>query len=111
MRIAIGAWESALEDALHESDPIMAETKIRIAEEAIVDRIHDSFNDPGSWPGGREVRDRGHPRIEGEITNEATWKLRRLFSKIQSGRIFGRTYRTDVELTIGGLKVSPLILD
>jgi hypothetical protein len=46
--IAIGAWESALEDALHEPDPIMAETKIRIAEEAIVDRIQRFSTNPGS---------------------------------------------------------------
>jgi len=46
--IAIGAWESALQDAVHESDPMMAEIKIRIAEEAIVDRIHDYSTSPGS---------------------------------------------------------------
>ena len=47
--IAIGAWESALQDAVHESDPMMAESKIRIAEEAIIDRIHDYSTSPGSW--------------------------------------------------------------
>ena len=46
--IAIGAWESALQDAVHEPDPTMAEAKIRMAEEAIFDRIHDCSISPGS---------------------------------------------------------------
>jgi hypothetical protein len=46
--IAIGAWESALQDAVHEPDPTMAEAKILIAEEAIFDRIHDCSTSPGS---------------------------------------------------------------
>jgi hypothetical protein len=46
--IAIGAWESALEDAVHEPDPTMAEAKVRKAEEAILDRIHDCSTSPGS---------------------------------------------------------------
>ena len=46
--IAIGAWESALQDAVHEPDPAAAEAKIRMAEEAIFDRIHDCSTSPGS---------------------------------------------------------------
>lgn len=42
------AWESVFQDAVHESDPKMAETKIRIAEAAIFDRIHDFATGPGS---------------------------------------------------------------
>jgi hypothetical protein len=47
--IANGVWESALQDAIHEPDPMMAETKIRIAEQVIVDRIHDYSTSPGSF--------------------------------------------------------------
>jgi len=46
--IATGAWESVLQEALHESDPAVAEAKIRLAEEAIFDRIHDCSTSPGS---------------------------------------------------------------
>jgi hypothetical protein len=46
--IAIDAWESVLQEAVHEPDPIIAEVKIRMAEEAILDRIHDHSTSPGS---------------------------------------------------------------
>jgi hypothetical protein len=48
LMIAIDAWESVLQDAVHEPDPIIAEVKIRMAEEAILDRIHDHSTSPGS---------------------------------------------------------------
>ena len=41
-------WESVFQDAVHESDPMIAETKIRTAEAAIFDRIHDFSTNPGS---------------------------------------------------------------
>jgi hypothetical protein len=47
--IAIEAWESVLQDALHEPDPMIAEVKIHKAEEAIFIRIHDHSTSPGSW--------------------------------------------------------------
>jgi hypothetical protein len=34
-------WLTAVQDAIHETDPLLAEAKIRIAEAAIFDRIHD----------------------------------------------------------------------
>jgi len=44
----VAAWESVFQDAVHESDPMIAEVKIRIAEAAIFDRIHDFGSSPGS---------------------------------------------------------------
>jgi hypothetical protein len=41
-------WETVLQDAVHESDPMMAEVKIRMAEMAIFNRIHDFSTNPGS---------------------------------------------------------------
>jgi hypothetical protein len=46
--IARHAWESVLEDAVHEPDPVLAEVKIRMVEEAIFGRIHDYSTSPGS---------------------------------------------------------------
>jgi len=34
-------WLVAVQDAIHETDPQMVEVKIRIAETAIFNRIHD----------------------------------------------------------------------
>jgi hypothetical protein len=34
-------WLSAVQDAIHENDPQVAEAKIRMAEGAIFNRIHD----------------------------------------------------------------------
>jgi hypothetical protein len=45
---ALAAWEFVFQDAVHESDPMMARTKIRMAEEVIFDRIRDFSNSPGS---------------------------------------------------------------
>ena len=39
-------WLSAVQDAIHETDPQMAEVKIRIAESAIFNRIHDFSTSP-----------------------------------------------------------------
>jgi len=44
----VAAWESVFQDAVHESDPMIAEVKIRIAEAAIFDRIHDFGTGLGS---------------------------------------------------------------
>ena len=44
----LAAWESVFQDAVHESDPIAAPAKIRAAEAAIFDRIHDFAASPGS---------------------------------------------------------------
>jgi hypothetical protein len=46
--IATGAWESVFQDAVHESDPMLAADKIRRAEEAIFERMHDYSMSPGS---------------------------------------------------------------
>jgi len=45
---ASDAWESVLEGAVHEPDPMLADVKIRMVEEAIFDRIHDYSTSPGS---------------------------------------------------------------
>lgn len=42
------AWEAVFQDAVHEPDPIAAPAKIRAAEVAIFDRIHDFASIPGS---------------------------------------------------------------
>jgi hypothetical protein len=42
------AWESVFQDAVQEPDPLMAEAKIRAAEVAIFDRIHQFAESPGS---------------------------------------------------------------
>ena len=47
--IAIDTWESVLQEAIHEPDPMIEEVKIRMAEEAIFNRIHDHSTSPGSW--------------------------------------------------------------
>jgi|SRR6476620_10000911 hypothetical protein len=39
-------WLAAVQDAIHETDPQMAEAKIRIAETAIFSRIHDLSTSP-----------------------------------------------------------------
>ena len=39
-------WLTAVQDAIHETDPQMAEVKIRIAEAAVFDRIHDFSASP-----------------------------------------------------------------
>jgi len=44
----VAAWESVFQDAVHESDPMIAELEIRIAETAIFDRIHDFGTGLGS---------------------------------------------------------------
>lgn len=41
-------WESVFQDAVHESDPMMAKVKIRVAETVIFDRIHEFATSPGS---------------------------------------------------------------
>lgn len=41
-------WLAAVQDAIHETDPQMAEAKIRIAEAAIFNRIHDFGAGPDS---------------------------------------------------------------
>src|SRR5215831_2165562 len=41
-------WFSAVQDAIHETDPQMVEVKIRIAEAAIFNRIHDFSASSGS---------------------------------------------------------------
>jgi hypothetical protein len=41
-------WESAFQEAVHESDPAVAEQKIGAAETAIFNRIHDFSTGPGS---------------------------------------------------------------
>lgn len=46
--MSAAAWESIFQDAVHESDPIMAEAKIRKAEAAIFERINDYSSCPGS---------------------------------------------------------------
>jgi len=45
---ASDAWESVLEGVVHEPDPMLADVKIRMVEEAIFDRIHDYSTSPGS---------------------------------------------------------------
>ena len=39
-------WLEALQDAIHETDPHMAEVKIRLAETRIFNRVHDLENSP-----------------------------------------------------------------
>ena len=41
-------WLTAVQDAIHETDPRMAELKIRLAEAAIFNRIHDFGANPDS---------------------------------------------------------------
>jgi hypothetical protein len=41
-------WLVAVQDAIHETDPQMAEVKIRMAEAAIFDRIHNFSARPDS---------------------------------------------------------------
>jgi hypothetical protein len=39
-------WLTAVQEAIHENDPQMVEAKIRIAESAIFNRIHDFSTGP-----------------------------------------------------------------
>jgi hypothetical protein len=39
-------WLTAVQEAIHENDPQMVEAKIRIAETAIFNRIHDLGTSP-----------------------------------------------------------------
>jgi len=42
-------WLTAVQDAIHETDPQMAEAKIRVAEATIFNRIHDFYGSPDSF--------------------------------------------------------------
>jgi hypothetical protein len=42
------AWQDALQEAIHESDPQIMDEKIRAAEIAIFARMQDSFSRPHS---------------------------------------------------------------